>query len=154
MSTRESRNGFQLRVHVLTCSSGIRFSTTLYTVVDGTVENPFPLQRSQILNTGTPRSLVALRSSTSPFPPQRHLALITPFPLHTSQTTGTTSVTSVHFSQSDGRTARERLAQYGALPHGYETLRMTCLRGVSPVPLQLWHVTLVAADREYSAKAN
>lgn len=59
-----------------------------------------------------------------------------PFPSQASQTAGTISVTSVHFSQSEGRTARDRLAQYGALPHGYETLRVTCSRVVLPLPRQ------------------
>lgn len=110
---------------------------TRYTVAEEIAEKPIPEQRSHVLKTGTPRSFVALRSTTSPMPPQRQRALIVPLPSQTSQTAGTTSVTSVHSSQSDGRTAQERLAQYGALPQGYETLRVTCSLVVRPVPQQL-----------------
>ncbi len=39
------------------------------TVAEGTTEKPLPEQRSHVLKTGAPSSLVALRSNTSPLPP-------------------------------------------------------------------------------------
>lgn len=51
---------------------------TRYTVAEEIAEKPIPEQRSHVLKTGTPRSFVALRSTTSPMPPQRQRALIVP----------------------------------------------------------------------------
>lgn len=53
---------------------------TRYTVAEEIAEKPIPEQRSHVLKTGTPRSFVALRSTTSPMPPQRQRALIVPMP--------------------------------------------------------------------------
>ena len=61
------------------------------TVAEGTTEKSLPEQRSHVLKTGAPRSLVALRSKTSPLPPHLHRAWITFFPPHTLQTLFTTS---------------------------------------------------------------
>lgn len=62
--------------------SGTRFRIALKTAVDGTAENPFPLQRSQVLNTGALACGFAVEHS--PLPPQRHRANSSPFPLHTA----------------------------------------------------------------------